>query len=664
MRIATLLPLLALFAGHSAGQDTPRWDNSGNGLLKGKYRFREVALTLKNAAGDYARTASMNGTMEFDGEGNFTYNALVVDSNVGAPQRFTKSGTYRIAASGVGFITSPIFDDGLVFGMVSNGIFIGSSTEDGINDILIAAQESEQAPTVADFRGRYRAVELNLRGTGLADTRGSSFDLVANGEGGFSPVAAVGYIGGNTRRLTQTVNGARYSFAGSEGTIAYGGAQTDTNFLSGDRVFYMSADRKFVFGGSANGFDLFVAAVALTADAEPSLANGLFYEAGVDVGLSDVADGLADLYSYNGATRYRDGDIWGHQRLYTGLSESAYDYTYSDVYELSATGGYEDFFGFRNIFCADGKIRLGFGQESVLGLHVAVRAPELSREGTFLNPMGIVNEASRTPFTVGTAPGLLLRLEGTNLAAAEAEDPAFPTTLGGVQVLFNGKAAPIRRVSAEAIVVQTPYDLEGDVAEIQVMNNGEASNKVTVYIATSAPGVFTEPAGGVGFGRAFHADGSAVTRESPARIGETITVHVAGLAETDPPQAAGRPGPEPASKVAQPVKAFFDGDEAPVKRAVLTPGLTGVYSVDVEVIPDLSGSAYLDISTPDAYTSMVQIPIARNTAESGLEMQFRGGEEVERRMMQRRGRGVRRPEGDLTPKAPSIRNWKERNQYN
>ncbi|MFN7933345.1 MAG: IPT/TIG domain-containing protein [Bryobacteraceae bacterium] len=664
MKIATILPLCFALTGLAFAQDQVRWDNSGNNLLKGKYRFREVAWTLKNAAGDFARATSMNGTLEFDGEGNFTLNALVLDSNVGSLQRFNKTGVYRIAASGMGFVTSPIFDDGLVFGLVSNGVFIGSSTEDGINDMFIAAKESDQAVTNADFRGRYKAVELNMRGTGLAQSRGSSFDLVADGQGALSPIAVTGYIGGSTRRLTQTVSGAQYSFTNSEGSLRYGGTLTDTNFLTGDRVFYMSADRSFIFGGSSTGFDLFVGAPALTADAPASLPNGLFYEAGVDVSLGGVADGEANLYTFSGGIRYQDGDVWGHQRLFTGLSESAYDYTYSDFYELNASGSYEDFFGFRNMFCADGKIRIGFGQESTVGLHIGLRAPTLDRAGTFLNPTGVVNAASRTPFTVGTAPGTLLLLQGKNLAAADAEDAAFPTTLGGVQVLFNGKAAPIQKVSGSQIVVQTPYDLPIGVTEIQVMNNGEASNKVTAYVNTSAPGVFTEPAAGVGYARAFHGDGTAVTTSNPAKIGETVSVHVAGLAEVDPAVVAGTPGPEPASAVVQPVAAYLDGDEAPVRKAFLTTGLIGVYTVQVEIIPGLSGSAYLDIATPDAYTTMVVVPVVKGASENGLELQTRGAEFSERRVTNRRGRPTHLPQRNLTGTAPVIRNWNERNHQN
>lgn len=662
MMTKLLLPLLALLAGFASAQDTPRWDNTGNSLLKGKYRFREVAFRMKNDAGDFTRALSMNGTFEFDGDGRFQIIALVLDSDIGELQRFTKSGTYRIAASGLGFIESPIFSDGLVFGLVSNGIFIGSSTEDGINDMLIAAAESEQPPTNEALQGRYRVAEVNFRGTSLAQTRGAAFDLTPDGQGNLAAISAVGYIGGNTRRLTQTVTGAGYSFTDGQGNLRYGGTLTDTNFLTGDRVFFVSADRNFIFGGSATGFDLFAGARALTEDAPPSLLDGLHFEAGIDADLDEVADGFATINSYLGSARSRNGDTWGHQRLFTGLDPAAYDYTYSDLYELTSAGIYEDFFGFRHFVAAGGNIRIGFGQESVLGLHIGLRAPTLEGTGVFLNPTGIINAASRTPFTVGAAPGTLLLLDGTNLAPSELVDPAFPTTLGGVQVLFNGKPAPITRVSPTRITVQAPFDLTGQLTEVQVMNNGEASNKVTTYVTTSAPGVFTNPAGGIGYSVAFHADQSPVTTANPARSGETVTVHVAGLGPVDPAVVEGAPVPDPPSIVTQPVDAYFDGRKGVMKQATLAPGLIGVYALQVEVPSGLTEDAYLDIATPDAYTSMAGIAIGPSTAETEGDSLIDNKQSEQRRDVRRRSRAHQRPQTDLTRTAPSVRRWNERNQ--
>lgn len=656
MQRAILLPILTLLAGALLAQDPPRWDNSGNGLLKGKYRFREVAWLIKNEAGEFDRATSMNGTIEFDGDGKYSITALVMDSQVGSLERYTKSGTYRISSGGLGFLTSPLLENGTIFGLVSNGIFIASSTEDAINDLMIAVAEGEEPVTNASFQGRFRAVELNLRDAALAHTRGSQFDLNPDGQGNLAAISVSGYIGGSTARRTQTVNGAAYSFENGEGSLRYGGSLTDTNFLSGDRVFYMSPDRSFIFGGSATGFDLFAGVRALEEDAPPELLNGLFYEGGVDVDLDGVEDGFATLYSYYGAGRFKDGDIWGHQRLYTGGDEAAYDYTYSDFYELSAGGIYEDFFGFRNIVGAGGRIRIGFGQETYLGLHLAMRAPTLEREGVFLNPTAIVNAASRTPFTVGTASGALLQLGGTNLAPGEFEDSAFPTSLGGVQVLINDKPVPLSRVTPEQITAQTPYGLKDSLVSIQVVNNGEKSNVATAFLATATPGVFSIPAGGIGLARAFHSDGSAINADSPARLGETITVHVTGLGETDPPATAGITPPDPLSLVAQPVGAYFGSRKAAISRAALAPGLAGVYALQMEVPADVRpGDAYLDVSTPDAYTSMVVIPVARPAVESDFQLLHT---EQRQEIRNRRGRGHDRPVLRKDTARSSRRGWR------
>ena len=139
-------------------------------------------------------------------------------------------------------------------------------------------------------------------------------------------------------------------------------------------------------------------------DADPAMPSGLLYEAGMDVDLGGVSDGEATIYSFTGGLRYKDGDIWGHQRLYRGLDQAAFDYTFSDFYELNASGMYEDFFDFRNMFVSDGKIRLGFGQLTYLGLHIGLRAAALTRDGKLPRPTAVFNTANTTPSTHGTYP--------------------------------------------------------------------------------------------------------------------------------------------------------------------------------------------------------------------------------------------------------------------
>ena len=61
------------------------------------------------------------------------------------PESGTLTGTYSISASGYGFISNPLSSGDYVYGLVSQqGIFVGSSTESGFNDLFIAAPFSSQ----------------------------------------------------------------------------------------------------------------------------------------------------------------------------------------------------------------------------------------------------------------------------------------------------------------------------------------------------------------------------------------------------------------------------------------------------------------------------------------------------------------------------------------
>src|SRR5580704_4539146 len=127
--------LTLMVAWTAAAQTTPTWDNSGNHLLNGTYYFRDATYQVGDSTGDLSYAAALYGTISFDGNGNYTMNApFLVDSNNNDQAQPNVSGTYRISASGFGFLDNPFGDS--IYGLVSNGIFVGSSTESGLNDLF------------------------------------------------------------------------------------------------------------------------------------------------------------------------------------------------------------------------------------------------------------------------------------------------------------------------------------------------------------------------------------------------------------------------------------------------------------------------------------------------------------------------------------------------
>ena len=229
---------------------------------------------------------------------------------------------------------------------------------------------------------------------------------------------------------------------------------------------------------------------------------------------------------------------------------------------------------------------IGVGKAPTLGLTIGMKSPAFSGSGVYILPNGIVNAASSAPFTAGLSRGELITIYGTNLAASPqvAQTLPFPPTLGGVQVMVNGRPAPVYAVSPTQVSAVIPYATEQTFAKVTVINAGQTSNAVTSYVNLSSPGVFTTPPGGVGFGAILHADYSAVTPANPASRGETVQVFLTGLGDVSPAVAEGAAAPSnPLSTASGNVDVYVDNVKATVSYAGLAPGLAGLYQINVAI---------------------------------------------------------------------------------
>lgn len=618
--------LVAALALAPAAHAQNSLESSGNGLLQGSYNFRQVywLIDREGGAGNLRRQVALTGTIQFDGAGSYTVRADVMDSTSNRVESINSSGGYNITASGFGFIDNPDPDrkSGVVWGLVSQGVFVGSSTELPRNDLFIAAPATP-ALTASSFSGNYWAAEVNFPGASVNQARDALFQLNPDGRGGLATVNATGYIGSGSR-TTQTVTNARYTVDSGVATLSFGGTLSNQNLLAGDRVVFFSPDGNFFFGGSNNGWNMLVGVRAVAGSAPAALVNGLYYTAGVD--LDTTASGPPQISSYYGTVSSADGNLLAHQRLYSGFDDLPYDFTYSDVYALAPDGSYEDYTGVRHISGAGGAYQIGFGQQGVPGINVALRAPAFTGPGVFLNPAGVVNSASRAPFTAGLARGTMIELTGTNLAAETASDELFPNTLSGVQVFINDRMAPVRSVSPSKIVALVPFDAD-NILRIRVNNNGVDSNVVTMFRSDTSPGVFTVPPGGTGYAQAFHADSTPVNPASPAKPGEKITVRVTGLGAVDQSVADGAPGPsDPPARSLNRIELSVSVNNAEVEFAGLAPGLRGIYQITFTVpMNSRNGDLFVNVSTADAFTSQAQIPVAAAGRDTAREAGTRSG---------------------------------------
>lgn len=619
--------LLILSAAASALAAGPAWDSSGNGLLSGTYNFRQVLYT-SDGSGNVTQMAAYFGAIAFSGAGTYTLsngNTLV---NPAGGLMVPSSGTYSIAASGFGFLSNPLAAGTSVYFLVSKGILIGSSTESGslsngsfVNDLFIAAPAT-YGFTNANFNGAYTIAGFLPAGS-PASAADVTLQLNPDGAGNLGTVNMSGYNGaGGSTIITQSSSNASYGFAGGTATLTFPAA-FGFSFYSGPESLYLSPDSNFVFGGSPNGFDMFVG--VRNASGATTLTSGLYYEAGLDEDESQVneEDGSAVLDTYYGVFNAFSGNIIGHQRLLWAGYFSAEDATYTSTDPatdlaswIGPTAGQLDPSGSVQYSVGAAGIRVGFGIGPYLGIEIGFPYTPLGglEPGVYLDPMGVVNSASSAPFTAGISPGEFLTFyNGVNLANSSTCATAlpFPTMLGGVQVLIDNIPAPIYCVGSQITVI-VPYEVNAyPIASIQVVNNGASSNVVTVYVRPTSPGVLTVPPGGLGFAAAEHANYSLITPANPALPGETIAVYLVGLGSVYPPYSDGAATPGIGSIVINNIEVDVGGfGSTNIPYAGLTPGDAGLYQINFQVPADApAGNDPIAIVGPGSYSSEALLPV-------------------------------------------------------
>lgn len=612
------------------GQSDPAWDATGNNLLNGVYNFRETLWVTDTSANKaLLRVTTRYGTINFDGAGNYTISGTEWNSDTSTSTPYTPTNTYTISAGGFGFLnrSSNILER--VYGMVSEGIFIGNTAESPVNSLFIAARQPTTNVTTATFNQNYTVAYTNLATPNLGDIRDSTFQLTPNGAGSLGTVSATGYISESSSTTTQSIPGATYSFASGTGTLNLGTPST-TNLISGSKQLYVANGGKLIFGGSETGGDMLVGILTPSSTVPSTNFSGVYFQAGMDVDRHLLPSGAAYLNSYFGSLNAVPSlnSLVGHQRVQTAPF-AAYEYTYSDTYTVSSSGSFDDFLGIRHFLSQDGAVRVGFGVGNYLGINVALKAPPLTGSGVFINPNGVVNAGSYSPFTTAVSPGEILAIYGTNLAPAGCPtNGLFPSSLCGVSVTINGRVAPIYYALPTQLAVLVPYEVtSNNIIEITVNNNGTTSNRVTSFVSTTSPGAFATPiANGLGYVAAYHGrlEEGAVSPQNPARPGEYIAVFLTGLGPVSPPITTGQAGPvNPLSRTTSEIKATIAKKQlAPADRdfAGIAPILHGTYQLNVRVPADVASPSdvFLDIAGPDALNSQIKIPVGGTPVSSSV----------------------------------------------
>jgi uncharacterized protein (TIGR03437 family) len=209
--------------------------------------------------------------------------------------------------------------------------------------------------------------------------------------------------------------------------------------------------------------------------------------------------------------------------------------------------------------------------------------PPIPPTGPFFLRGWALNSASLSANAL--APGELLTIFGNNLGPAmpsfaSPDAGTFPTELSGTQVLFNGTPAPLLYTSAGQVNAVVPFGaVPQTFADVVVEYQGSRSPVVPIFVASSAPGLFTSDGSGGDAALVQNVDSvtgalSLNSPQNPAPAGGYIVAYVTGAGQTNPPSQDGVIATS-AGGMALPIEAGFSfGDAA-----------TGVGSTDCASYP-------------------------------------------------------------------------------
>jgi len=190
-----------------------------------------------------------------------------------------------------------------------------------------------------------------------------------------------------------------------------------------------------------------------------------------------------------------------------------------------------------------------------------------------------------------TAPGAFITVYGENMGLEPKfgfDVPGeFPLELGGVQVLFNGRPAPLLYTSPGQVNLQVPYDLDTGEYRMTIRRGDLVSAPASLGVGSASPAIATLSGTGAGAGQVYRlsdAGAAFATPDNPARAGESILIVSTGLGATNPFFDEGKAVPPgDILSVTSNLEVSIGGQLASDVRAYLAPGQIGIYFVSAVV---------------------------------------------------------------------------------
>ncbi len=213
------------------------------------------------------------------------------------------------------------------------------------------------------------------------------------------------------------------------------------------------------------------------------------------------------------------------------------------------------------------------------------------------------------------APGMLASIfafptSQFGAQTASASTIPLPTTLGDVQVLVGGVAAPLLYASPSQIDFQVPSATPaGGLEEFQVAraSTGQVLASWLFRVDAASPGLFTANGTGTGQLLALNQDGTINSTSNPAKAGSYVSLFGTGAGVLDgmPPDGAPAQG-----TIATPQlpKVFINSDFVPdgdIEFSGLAPGFIGLWQINVKVPANVPPGDVIVYITYDGINSIL-----------------------------------------------------------
>jgi uncharacterized protein (TIGR03437 family) len=190
----------------------------------------------------------------------------------------------------------------------------------------------------------------------------------------------------------------------------------------------------------------------------------------------------------------------------------------------------------------------------------------------------------------GVAPGEIVAVYGQSLAPQSTQYGALDSTgklvtsLGGVEVLFNGYPAPLVATTAGQINAIVPYEAGlNSTVNVQVINQGNASAVFSVPVLAAVPGMFTNDYSGSGQAAVLNQNNTRNGAQNAEVRGNRIQIFATGEGLTSPPGVDGRGSATILPKPLLSCSATIDGLNATVHYCGTAPNYAGLVQINVEI---------------------------------------------------------------------------------